>query len=275
MSADHWRKELLRDLQRAVKIRRIIYLEGKTDIDVFAALISKDVAIDDVYDGVVVCGLRANKGGSGGNTLEMILQLADELGLRENISIIRDGDGQPYSQVSTSFHGAGPLYVWPTYCIENLLAQVEGGWPDGWGEEPRWAEVMREYRAYVGLNVVHMQLQQSLKTLELATFTNPAVSRPLLDAAQVQQKLEADRALIAGYDVAAAFSRAVTAFDDATLAASLEEAHAMLNGKWLVHDLARRRSRLDQDDCRRAWCQAVREAGGHPAVRAWWARVTA
>jgi hypothetical protein len=272
MSKEHWRGELLRDVQRAVRSKRVIYLEGKTDRDAFAALIGVWPApTDDLYDGVLVRGLR-DKQGSGSNTLELMRRVAEEIGISGQISMVRDGDGEPFEQLSASFEGVGPLFYWPTYCIENLLAQVEGGWPASWGAEPDWADVMRGYAPYVALNKIHSTIQGHLKTLQIASFTNPTTAMPLLDAQQVFEKLRADRDLIAGYDVASTFQGFVDHFIEITQRETLDEAHAALNGKWLVNHYAANLSGQSPDNCRALWCEAVAAAGGHPGVKAWWER---
>jgi hypothetical protein len=55
----------------------------------------------------------------------------------------------------------------------------------------------------------------------------------------------------------------------------LGEIFAALNGKWLVNHYAPKLSGQKQDDCRALWCKAVAAAGGHPGVKAWWARMRA
>jgi hypothetical protein len=63
----------------------------------------------------------------------------------------------------------------------------------------------------------------------------------------------------------------------AALGRSTASGHAVINGKWLLKQLARERAGggASEDRCRALWCKAVAAAGGHPGVKAWWARMRA
>lgn len=71
----------------------------------------------------------------------------------------------------------------------------------------------------------------------------------------------------------AMFSAELLAFQ-AILATGLDAAHALVNGKWLVDDAARR-TRRPTPQCRDEWTRHLRSAGGDPEILAWWRRTVA
>lgn len=78
--------------------------------------------------------------------------------------------------------------------------------------------------------------------------------------------------LILGFDVARKYEEYRDGFVT-TLRRSLEEAHCLLNGKWIFNDLAPRLSGASPEACRTAWLAAVKDAGGLPAVQHFWGRL--
>lgn len=255
---------------------RVVYLEGKTDVGAFFALLGAGHPRSDLHQGVLVRGLDAEgklgrAPGSGCEEVCRRVELAAEHG-RANVHGVLDGDGRTLDELAVKFGApqGGPLFAWEGYCIENLLAQV--AWPTAWGEAPVWPEVLRGYAAYVALNRLHAELRERLTTLRLHKFQNPQVDAPLLASAEVQQALEGDRHLIDGVDVAARFAAEVELYTR-EVEASLVRGHMLLNGKWLVHHFAATRTGLSRDVCRDLWCEAVRRQGGSPVVRDWWRRL--
>jgi hypothetical protein len=257
----------------------VLYLEGKSDVEVFFALLGLKPPMDGLHQGVFVCGLQDDKRGrapgSGKKAVQARVECAQKLGLGRVWGIV-DGDGAALDEARRAFDAphAGPLLIWKAYCIENLLAQAPG-WPEAWGPRPDWSEVLRVYAPYVALNRVHLQLQTTLKTLAVDKFSSPHPQHPLLDAQEVLLGLEQNKDLLQGFDVAARFGAEHGAFLDA-LAASLDEAHGRLNGKWLLRHFAPTRAREvlggvhTEERCAEVW----REAGGHPEVRGLWERLT-
>jgi hypothetical protein len=58
------------------------------------------------------------------------------------------------------------------------------------------------------------------------------------------------------------------------IAASLEERHAFINGKWLVsHHAAQLHPGRSADVLRYEWAKQILAQGGHPAVRSLWTRI--
>jgi hypothetical protein len=261
----------------------VLYLEGKSDVEVFFALLGVERPTGDLHERVFVCGLQDDKRGrapgSGKSAVRARVECAQKLGLGRVWGVV-DGDGAPLEETRRAFDAPhpGPLFVWKAYCIENLLAQAPG-WPKAWGPRPDWSEVLRVYAPYVALNGVHLHLQNTLKTLSLDKFSHPHPQHPLLNAQEVLLGLEQDKDLLRGVDVAARFGAEHSAFLDA-LDASLDEAHARLNGKWFLRHFAPTRARdalgavHAEERCAEVWREAVRSAGGHPEVRRLWGRLT-
>lgn len=260
------------DLQRAPTV---VYLEGKTDEDILWALAGVPRPSSSIHKQVYVAGLKT--GSQGGKEVQELLRAAEEAGLsgkpgRGGIFGIIDGDGRQLSELNKSFLPPfpGPLFSWPTYCIENLLTIA---WPTSWGVERNWTALLTSYVPYAALNRVHKQLQLVLQTLQLAKFQHPVAGKALRTVEEVKAELARDKKLIAERDVEAMFdqesSEILRAID-----ASLDEGHALINGKWLVlHHAAERHPGRDTADLRSEWARAVLDKGGHPAVRALWTHI--
>lgn len=86
--------------------------------------------------------------------------------------------------------------------------------------------------------------------------------------------LRAGKDELVGLEVDAMFSRQVHDFLQ-TLHASVDEAHALVNGKWLIDHFAARCTPATQERCREEWTACLRAAGGDPEIRAWWRRAVA
>lgn len=260
------------DLQRAPTI---LYLEGKTDEEVLWALTGVPRPSSSIHKRVYVAGLKT--GSHGGKEVQELVRAAAEAGLSGKpgsggVFGVIDGDGRELSELNASFQAPfpGPLFSWPTYCIENLLAIT---WPEAWGVEPDWAAVLGAYVPYAALNRVHTQLQHALQTLRLAKFQSPIAGSPLRTVGEVKEGLARDKQQIADRDVEDMFDQESRKLHLA-LEASFEEAHALINGKWMVsHHAAHLHPGRDTADLRKEWAAAVLAKGGHPAVRDLWSRI--
>lgn len=253
------------DLQRA---STVIYVEGKTDEEILWGLAGVVRPSSAIHKDVCVVGLN------GGNDVQEILRVAESADLKESGKVfgIIDGDGSELRQLTANFlpPHQGPLFSWPTYCIENLLAIA---WPSHWGHEPDWTSVLSHYIPYAALNRVRKQLQSALQTLGLARFHSPSVAKPLKTAEEVKAELARDKNLLAERDVEEMFDAEVSKLHSA-IESSLEEGHALINGKWLLlHHAAQLQPGRSPDTLRSEWARCVREAGGHPAVRDLWTRI--
>ena len=271
--------EIEQDLRLAASTRRVVYLEGLTDVPILVALLGRPVdgVIPDegtVVDGVLIRGLR-DRSGSGCQAVRLRLEVAARRGYGGIVGVV-DGDGDNHDEPGRSFDEPfdGPLYTWPTYCIENLLAQA--GWPDAWGAAPEWPAVLRDYAPYAALNRVIAWVQDRLASLGILKFCRPQSDAPLKDADEIRAQLLADTVTSQRLgDPAALFTEELARCHAALDRRDLICAHALINGKWLVDDLARRRTRRRGDALRDEWIAHVAKIGGHPAVKTWWQRLRA
>lgn len=266
-------REMGADLQSA-PAGKVIYLEGKTDVPIFFALLGLPTPRDRVHDGVLVRGL-AETSGSGGSAVRSRTALAARSKGYEGVFGVTDGDGASAGVLAASFDPPheGPCFSWKAYCIENLL--VKCGWPASWNDAPLWVDVLTDHVPYVALNRVQGELRQALQTLRLARFAHPTLEEPLRTREEIAAALARDKHLVAGYDVEARFSEEAAAAE-ATIRANVDEGHALVNGKWLVEVFAPRRlgARWNRHRCRDEWIAAAISAGGLPEVRALWRRIT-
>lgn len=69
------------------------------------------------------------------------------------------------------------------------------------------------------------------------------------------------------------FRRHLSTFE-ATVHGSLDETHALINGKWLFEYMAPTLWNRDPSQCEYNWLAHARSSGGLHEVRAWWERVT-
>lgn len=256
-------------LQRSAT-NQVLYLEGRTDGSALFALLGVETPDDSLHQGVFVCPLPSRKG-SGGKRVRSYVELAERAGYPGVFGVI-DGDGAALAEASAQFDApfAGPLFVWRAYCIENLL--VKAGWPAEWGAEPDWTEVMLRYTPYIGLNRIHVDLRGRLETLQLARLENPKPGRDFLQKETVLATLQQDKELLVGIDVAEMFGQHCSRWET-TARASLDEAHALLNGKWLINHFAATTYKERAQVCRQLWEDAVRANGGLDEVKEWWERL--
>jgi hypothetical protein len=260
------------DLQLA---RTVIYLEGKTDQELLLALAAVTRPSSGIHKSVAVVGLKTDR--QGGKEVQALLRVAEAAGLirrpgEGGVFGIIDGDSRELKELQASFlpPHQGSLFSWPTYCIENLLSTA---WPKAWGAEPNWATVLSDYIPYAALNRVHVQLQSALQTLRLAKFHTPSTEQALRTVVEVKAELARDKKLLAERDVEEMFDGEVSKLRSA-IESSLEEGHALINGKWLVsHYAAQLQPGRSPDALRTEWAKSVLSAGGHPAVRDLWTRI--
>ena len=254
----------------------MLYLEGKTDPAIFFAALGIEQPRSDIHQDTYVVGLGGKA--SGASAVEALVRVAQEHGLAGapgagRIFGIIDGDSRGLSELSAEFQApfAGPLFSWPTYCIENLLARA--AWPTAWGEPPDWRVVLTSYVPYAALNRVHREMQQVRETLGLHKFRSPEQGRPLETVETVEAALAQDQHLIANRNVSVDFQSAVS-FVQGEIDTSIEHGHAQINGKWLCRHYARTKTGKSEELCVREWADAVRAAGGLSEVRDWWQRIT-
>lgn len=253
----------------------IIYLEGKTDPEMFFALLGVNPPASGIHQNVYIKGLN---GASGGKTVKALHEVALANGYGGSFGAggvfgIIDGDGRDLPTLQGEFDApyAGPLFSWKAYSIENLLAKA--AWPAVWGAPPNWGTVLSDYAPYAALNRVHVKLRTALETLGLAQFSKPQHGQPLLTDVAVTTALNKDKALLEDVDVEDKFNNEAGIVRTA-IATSVDDGHALVNGKWLVGHFARSIANKSEDDCREKWCEAVRNAGGLPEVRDLWQRIT-
>ena len=119
-----------------------------------------------------------------------------------------------------------------------------------------------------------LRRREALTTLRLARYTRPVLEEPMETVEGVSAALRRDKHLLQDVDVEQMFRDEVASFE-AAVRAGLDEAHALLNGKWLVDVFAPRSSCvLNPARCREVWIAHAREQGGLPEVRALWERIT-
>lgn len=268
--------EIEQDLRLAASTRRVVYLEGRSDVPIFLALLGRPVprVIPDegtFVDGVLIRGL-GDRSGSGCRAVRQRLEVARRRGYRGVLGLV-DGDGAlDTPDVGLGPEHSGPLFVWPTYCIENLL--VQAGWPSAWGSTPDWETTLRAYAPYAALNRVITWVQLRLSALRIVRFDRPQSDAPLRSAAEIRTQLVQDDETTRQLgDPGALFDLELERCEHALTEHGLARAHALINGKWLVDDYARRATGRRGDTLRDEWIDHVATTGGHSEVVRWWARV--
>ncbi|MBK7825695.1 hypothetical protein [Nannocystis sp.] len=260
------------DFQSAAPGRGVIvYLEGKTDPPVLLALLGA-IDADETANGVLHDGVLIRSLG-GSEEVEQRIEVARKAGVVGVFGVL-DGDGRGLNEVAMQFDAPypGPQFRWKGYCIENLLARA--GWPPAWGVEPDWRAEMASYAPYVALNRLGSELRGRMKRLDLDGYLRPDRSRPLRQPEEFTEMFRDGKHELANLDVDAMFSKEYAAVGH-TIEQSLDGAHTLIDGKWLINDLAPRRTGFSQERCREDWTVHVRAAGGDPEICAWWRRAVA
>ena len=260
--------EIGQDLQSA---GAVLYLEGKTDVPILLGLLGAS-STGKTSRGVLYEGVLIREVG-GSSAVEQRLKVAREAKIPGIFGVL-DGDGRPLSELIPEFDAphAGPQFRWKGYCIENLLARA--GWPEPWGARPDWRAVLADFAPYVAINRLGTELRGSLQRLDLNGALDPNRMRRLDTREEFIARLRAGQHELAGLEIEALFSRQVDGFM-AALDTSLDDAHALLNGKWLVDFFAVRHTRQPQERCRSEWVESLRLSEGDPEIKAWWRRTFA
>ncbi len=252
----------------------IIYLEGKTDPDVFFALLGLPRPADGLHQGVLVKGLKdeGRRRGSGSSAVTAIVDVAARFG-RPRVFGIVDGDGLPLESLGSKFDPPhlGPLFFWKAYCIENQLAKT--GWPILWGAMPDWQAQLFNYGPYVALNRIGAELRTIIRDLGLEKFTNPVLGSQLRTSDEVSAALSSGTVRFQSYHLEQRFLEELSVYEQA-IGLDLDVAHTMLNGKWLLRHMAPSLTARDPDQCRFDWLAHAISIGGLAEVRDWWERVT-
>ena len=264
----------IRDDLRTSPVETVIYLEGRTDPKFLFALLGLPNPPDGLHQGVLVKGLKdeGSRRGSGSNAVMARVELASRNDLPRVFGVM-DGDGRTIEELTSSFDPPylGPLFRWKAYCIENLLAKT--GWPLAWGEGPDWSAELSNYGPYVALNRVGSEARAILRELGLEKYSNPAHGIPLRLSDEITAALAAGKARLLSFDVEQEYRDQLSTFG-ATVLRSLDEAHALINGKWLFRHMAPTLTSRDPGQCEFDWLAHARSTGGLPEVREWWERVT-
>jgi hypothetical protein len=276
-------RELLGKIEEDLRLaaegrRRVLYLEGRTDVRILLGLLGRveaTVMPDSVlHDGILIRGLTdRSKFGAGSKAVRQRVELAARHGYPGVFGVL-DGDGEQCSALAPEFDApyAGPLFRWKAYCIENLLARAP--WPADWGIAPDWHTVLADLAPYVALNRLGLTLRARLQRLGLDRFINPGSASPLLTTDELRGKLRDGQHELAGLDVVAMYDAELTKFAS-TLERGVDEAHTLVNGKWLIDLCVPVPAGRTQEERRDAWADHVARLGGDPEIKAWWARTLA
>jgi hypothetical protein len=266
------RMDIEQDVQDAVAGRgRVLYLEGKTDVGILLALLGTDsdkVPTRGVlHDGVLLRAL------GGSSTVARYLEVAQKYAIPRIFGVL-DGDGDPLTALAAEFDPPhpGPRFRWKGYCIENLLARAS--WPPAWGPPPGWPAVLASFAPYVAVNRLGADLLRRLNRLGLDRLINPTSAQDPRTVDAFLELFRAGKHELAGLEIEAMFS-AELAGVLAVFAAGLDQAHTIVNGKWLVDAFAARHTRRPAPLCRDEWTGHLRATGGDPEILAWWRRTIA
>jgi hypothetical protein len=259
---------------REAPAQTVIYLEGKTDLDFFFALIGLRTPSDGLHQGVLVKGLRdeGQRRGSGATAVMGLIDTARRFN-RPRVFGIVDGDGLSLDLLKARFDPPylGPLFSWKAYCIENQLAKT--GWPKLWGDEIDWQSELSKYGPYVALNQIGRDVRAIIKQLGLENFNSPILGSPIRTSSEILVLLSEGTARFQSFNLDQRFLEELSTFIDA-VARDLNQAHVQLNGKWLVRHMAPTLTKRDPDQCRFDWIAHAVSVGGRPEVCDWWKRIT-
>ncbi len=165
------------------------------------------------------------------------------------------------------------MFSWPSYSIENMLALTD--WPENWGEEPDWTEVLREYASLAALGLLRRRLAKDVRGLFHQRTREPRPDEAAPTPDYVVQELSKDASRLGGdIDLVGMFKKSLEQVEG-SIERDLREGHAVINGKWLVEHMAPRRTGLSGDECRSAWSAWIGRRGGSPTVIDFWKRIAA
>jgi hypothetical protein len=273
MSEADLRVEIQRDLRKASS-DTVIYLEGQTDPTIFFALLGLPDPPDGLYQGVLVRGLKGERRGSGSGLQAVTarIALASQFHGSKILGVI-DGDGRSLGELVPAFDAPylGPLFCWKAYCIENLLTKT--GWPPAWGGEPDWTDELTRYGPYAALNRVVREAGAVLKDLGLVRHSSPDHHLILKSSGDIAADLAIGKGRLMSFDVEQQFIEELSSVETA-IRRDLDEAHALINGKWLIGHMAHSLTKRDRALCRYEWLAHARSVGGLAEICDWWQRVT-
>ena len=270
-------KEMIESISEDVREAsdgNVLYLKGLSDVAIFFGLLGEGRPIGILNEGyrhqdVLVRPLIT---GGGKSVVQRRLKLAESItSLKGKVFGIVDGDGEPLDKLKTKYDApfAGPLFTWKAYCIENLL--VKTGWPKAWGASPDWSFEFGQYSPYVALNRWKRELYDSLEKLELGQLQKPQ-GKKLHSPESMIAAIKKNKHFIEGRIIETEFQKHLVDFREA-LARSLNDAHALLNGKWLINNFAHFRTGRKPDQVLDEWIEHAKAEGGLPEVRELWARI--
>ena len=251
------RADIQADLRRAAQEGKVVYLEGASDYDALLALLGKAPAKADtrssLVDGVFVRGLHSHDavGDSGKKAVTQRLKVAQTDAIAGIYGVV-DRDGGDADSLSD--FGSPPLFIWPAYCIENLLLQAL--------EDYDALAGMRQFAAYVAHN--RSGLGEALRDLGLTRHIKPI--DPLLDLAGMRAKYRE-------FDLERQVGRLEQLHDEFLQILQDKDtlrAHCWCNGKWLVDiDLANKQQ-VTPELSLELVLNKVRASGGYQPVKDWW-----
>ena len=261
-------RDRLQQVQNQLQLApSVLYLEGISDVELFFALLGVERPASGIHEEVYVCGLES--GGSGAKGVRACVAVARKNGL-SGVNGVIDGDGRDLATLKAEFDHPfpGPLFSWKAYCIENMAAKA--AWPENWGDFPS----LDEYAPYVAFNRVQRELHGILRETDFTTHTAPKANQPLDGEATLRELLATRMAQVSAVDTSARYDEELAVCRSA-ITASEDEAHTLVNGKWLVEHHACEVTRKSKADCRSEWASEIRNAGGLAEVQDWWQRIMA
>ncbi len=272
MNEEQTRADIQADL-RSSGAKTVIYLEGRSDPTLLAALLGNRGQTP-IAGGFVASGIFfkvPESGGSGSHAIRYRIEVGKSLS-NVNVFGVIDGDGLSLAELESGFDPPflGPLFTWKAYCIENLIAKT--GWPAGWGETPDWQAELVKFGPYVAINRLGLELQAILQDLRIAKHLNPVEGQPLVGLDEIAVGLTAGRERISRFDVEQRFREELARFEVA-VSRSPDEAHAFLNGKWLIRHMAPALTGRKSDKCLSDWIAHARSVGGLDEVCRWCDRI--
>ena len=252
--------------RRQTRSERVLILEGTSDVQILCALLGGNppptVAIP-VLDDVALLGLN-KRSGSGKEAVEFHVSLAADRGIPHVYGIV-DGDGAALDDCLVRFDSpfTGPLFQWPAYSIEGMLAL--GARPDRLGirDDASFLAKLDPYLPLAALNRMIVRVRDSLGRQRLTGFNKPSLDAELHTEAQLKERVRA---------VAADLENVQSMLDEELEtvrqrhARGLQATLTAIDGKWLTSHLAGGGNALED------WCDTVRAAGGVNTVKDWWRR---
>ncbi len=230
MRAQDVLNEIQGHLQRS-RERVVLYVEGMTDVNVFAALCGHEEP-----RGILIVALGGNR------KVARYVELASAAGdSYRGVYGVLDGDGASLSETAPRFDAqySGPLFQWKRYSIENYLFEPSY-WPGQWGALPDFQQIAhRDYAPYTALNVLVDDLQARFDDIGLGAHVFP--TEPLTSGRQFEQLLWQGQVLVNDLDVRAEYATRLNIIRE-RITQSPAEMHALINGKFFTEHFAVQRA---------------------------------